>query len=159
MQPRFSQDFTKLTYFGSETKFLSHTGNYQLKMLSWPQQQHSPPEIVIDKIRDYPSDDQEFAGLYGFGNTFTKARFIEDSSKFFLFCSEFKGQRRIYVVDTISKEVKMLRIPGLTEEVNLRRGDYILMRAQEDCLIVEYSTPSQPSQIYLIRIKQVLDEG
>ena len=28
MRPRFSHDFTKLVYLGSDIKFLSHTGNY-----------------------------------------------------------------------------------------------------------------------------------
>jgi len=28
MQPRFSRDFTKLVYFGRDTKFLSHTTSY-----------------------------------------------------------------------------------------------------------------------------------
>jgi len=28
MQPKFNQDFTKLAFFGSKQKFLSHSGNY-----------------------------------------------------------------------------------------------------------------------------------
>ena len=28
MRPCFSNDYTKLVYLGSDTKFLSHTGNY-----------------------------------------------------------------------------------------------------------------------------------
>ena len=36
MQPRFSRDFTKLAYVAREEKFLSHTTNYELKMMQWP---------------------------------------------------------------------------------------------------------------------------
>lgn len=32
----FSKDFTRLMYIASEQKFLSHSGNYQLKYLNWP---------------------------------------------------------------------------------------------------------------------------
>jgi hypothetical protein len=72
MQPRFSEDFTKLVYFGRETKFLSHTSNYQLMMIPWPTQANpTSSETLIDRIAEYPSDDQEFAGLYGYHENFT----------------------------------------------------------------------------------------
>ena len=59
---------------------------------------------------------------------------------------------RIFIVDTLTKEVKMLRIPGVTNS-NLRLGNYTLMRIFEDTMVVNYSEPSKPPQIYLIRIK------
>ena len=34
--PKFSDDFTKLIYFGTKEKFISHTGNFQLRYLKWP---------------------------------------------------------------------------------------------------------------------------
>jgi hypothetical protein len=36
MQPQFSNDFSKLCYIASTNKFLSHSGNYQLKYQKWP---------------------------------------------------------------------------------------------------------------------------
>ena len=36
MRPQFSKDFSQLTYIGRDEKFLSHSGTYQLKMISWP---------------------------------------------------------------------------------------------------------------------------
>ena len=124
MQPRFSKDFTKLAYVGRDSKFLSHTANYQLKLIQWPALASSTvPETLIDRIAEYPSDDQEFAGLYGYNDTYTQAQFLADSNKFFMFESEFKGQHRIYIIDTTTKEIKMLRIPNVTKS-NLRLGDY-----------------------------------
>ena len=35
MQARFSHDYSRLCYIGSEDKFLSHSGNYQLKYIDW----------------------------------------------------------------------------------------------------------------------------
>ena len=52
----------------------------------------------------------------------------------------------------------MLRIPNVTKP-NLRVGDYSLMRIFEDTIIINYNEPSQPPQIYCIRIKNILDEG
>ena len=59
MRPRFSHDFTKLVYLGSDTKFLSHTGNYQLRLLTWPCTQNScqTSETLIDRFEEYPEDD------------------------------------------------------------------------------------------------------
>jgi hypothetical protein len=34
--PRFSDDFSKLLYYGTQERFLSHCGNYQMKYLKWP---------------------------------------------------------------------------------------------------------------------------
>ena len=34
--PRFSRDYTRLMYFGSKDKFISHTGNYQMRCFNWP---------------------------------------------------------------------------------------------------------------------------
>ena len=36
INPKFSEDFSKLLYFGAKDKFISHTGNFQLRYLSWP---------------------------------------------------------------------------------------------------------------------------
>ena len=50
VQPKFSDDFSKLVYIGTKDKFLSHSGNYQLRYLRWPPS--SPAEqsiLVIDK--------------------------------------------------------------------------------------------------------------
>ena len=36
MHPRFSADFSRLAYIGRDEQFLSHSANYQLKMMNWP---------------------------------------------------------------------------------------------------------------------------
>jgi len=56
MQPRFSKDFTKLVYVAREEKFISHSGCYQLKLLSWPVVK-GESKIICDIEKDYPKDD------------------------------------------------------------------------------------------------------
>lgn len=34
--PKFSRDHTRLLYFGTTEKFISHSGNYQMKYFNWP---------------------------------------------------------------------------------------------------------------------------
>ena len=41
MLPRFSKDYSRLAYIGSTDKFLSHSGNYQLKAMDWPNDNNS----------------------------------------------------------------------------------------------------------------------
>lgn len=102
---------------------------------------------------EYPSDDQEFAGLYGYNDTYSQAQFLHDSSKFFIFSSEFKGQHRIFLIDTTTRQTRMLKIPGVTNDDDLRVGDYMLMRIFEDTLVINYSTPAQPPKIFCLRFK------
>jgi hypothetical protein len=64
-RPRFSPDYSRLVYFGSTEKFLSHTGNYQFKMIDW-QGDRTKAKVVIDQSLEYPDDDAEFSGLYGY---------------------------------------------------------------------------------------------
>jgi len=41
-------------------------------MIPWPTQANpTSSETLIDRIAEYPSDDQEFAGLYGYHENFT----------------------------------------------------------------------------------------
>jgi hypothetical protein len=68
INPKFSDDFSKLLYIGTKEKFISHTGNFQLKYLSWPITSDSwSSTLVIDKVKEYPScADVDFAGIYGY---------------------------------------------------------------------------------------------
>lgn len=88
MQPRFSKDYSKLCYIASNNKFLSHSGNYQMKYFEWPQTQS---KLALDYCSQYPKDDEHFCGLYGYNMTYTPCRFLGNSNKFYLFSSEFKG--------------------------------------------------------------------
>ena len=121
-------------------------------MVRWPLEGAAASETLIDRVAEYPSDEQEFCGLYGYNDTYAQAQYLADSNKFFLFASEFKGQHRIFLQDTSTKEVKMLRIPNVTP-ANLRHGDYGLMRVFEDTLIVSFAATNQTPQVYCIRFK------
>lgn len=88
MQPRFSEDYSRLCYIASEEKFLSHSGNYQLKYMDWPS---TEPKKVIDYMQEYPDDKSDFCGLYGYNMTYTNCNFLGQSNKYYLFTSEFKG--------------------------------------------------------------------
>jgi hypothetical protein len=88
IQPRFNDDYTKLAFIGTTERFLTHSGNYQLKSLDWPD---GKPENAIDHHTEYPGDTDEFAGLYGYNITYLNCRFLKGSQVFYLFTSEFKG--------------------------------------------------------------------
>jgi len=45
----------------------------------------------------------EFAGLYGYNDTYSKAQFLNESNKFYVLQGEFKGQHRVYLVDTTTR--------------------------------------------------------
>jgi hypothetical protein len=49
---------------------------------------------------------EDFAGLYGYNDTFFHAGFLNE--RFFVFSSDYKGQERIFVLDTTSKELSYL---------------------------------------------------
>mmetsp|Transcript_10941 Transcript_10941/g.14770 ORF Transcript_10941/g.14770 Transcript_10941/m.14770 type:complete len:126 (+) Transcript_10941:860-1237(+) len=86
MQPRFSRDFTKLAYVARDQKFISHTTCYQLKQMAWPATgEEATSETVIDRVAAYPTDDQEFAGMYGYNDTYSSAQFLDDSNRYFIF--------------------------------------------------------------------------
>jgi hypothetical protein len=70
-----------LCYFASENKFLSHSGNYQLKCIDWADNKNS---TVLDYQLEYPDESNEFAGLYGYNLTFSNCNFIAGSNRFFL---------------------------------------------------------------------------
>ena len=59
MQPRFSRDFSKIAYVARDAKFISHTTNYQLKMMQWPLVDEAPAAstTIIDRMPAYPSDE------------------------------------------------------------------------------------------------------
>lgn len=73
--------------------------------------------------------------------------------------SDFKGSGRVFLVDVETKETKMLRIPGVTDGSDLRRGEYTLLRVFKDTLIITYSDLWTPNQVYTIRFKQIDAEG
>jgi len=90
IQPRFSDDFKRLVYIASETKFLSHSSNYKLKSIDWTAIE-SASTLNTDCFNSYPTDSDEFAGLYGHQWVFNKCNFMGSSGRFFLVASEFKG--------------------------------------------------------------------
>ena len=72
--------------------------------------------------------------------------------------SEVKGVGRVFLVDVETKEIKMLRVPGVPTG-GARRGHYDLLRAYKDTLIVKYSDLWTPPQVYAVRFKQIDAEG
>ena len=53
----------------------------------------------------------------------------------------------------------MVKIPTVTDETNLRQGDYSIMRVFEDTLVINYSNIRSPPKIFCIRFKEVLENG
>ena len=55
MQARFSSDYSRLCYLSSDSKFLSHSSNYQLKYIDWPVKgAETKPVTVVDYVNEYP---------------------------------------------------------------------------------------------------------
>jgi hypothetical protein len=102
-------------YFGTKDKFISHCGNYQLRYIRWPPTSAEggvESELVVDKVKAYPSDKDEFAGIFGYNQSLISYNFIGNSSRFALFESPFKAQHRVYVVDLETKTVRWLNFLG-----------------------------------------------
>lgn len=146
MQPKFNPDFTKLCFFGSQQKFISHSGNYQLRQYDWPLD-NKPAQVLVDLVPEIQNED--FAGIYGYNDTFFHAGFL--NKKFFVFTSGYKGQDRIYIVDTETKEMSYLRLKD--QEKTL--GEYQLIRKHKSMLIVKYSEATQPTQVFAVRFNQM----
>ena len=148
--PRFSDDFSKLMYFGAKEKFISHCGNYQLRYLKWPptsENECQDSELVVDKFKAYPTEQDEFAGIFGYNQSLISYNFIGSSNRFAVIESPFKAQGRVYIVDLESKKVKWLNFLG---KEDVMHGDYELQRLYKDTAIVRFSAQDTPTQIYSI---------
>ncbi len=87
--PKFSQDYSKLLYIGAKDRFISHTGNFQLRYLEWPQKTDSV--LVVDKVASYPGPEDEFSGIWGYNQTLASTNFLGVQSRYAVFESPFKG--------------------------------------------------------------------
>lgn len=120
-----------MAFFGSDTKFLSHSGNYQLRQFDWPLKDAEPKsKILIDKVPEIK--DEDFAGIYGYNDTFFHSGFLNEN--FFVFSADYKGQERIYLFDTNSQELSVLQLKPQPKS----QGHYTLMRRHRNMLIVKY---------------------
>lgn len=109
-------------------------------------------------MKEYPSDEEEFAGLYGYNMTYLQSGFLKGSNRFYVFPSDFKGQHRIYLVDYETKEVKWLNFLSKSKDSQLE-GDYDLLRKFEDCLMLSYKSLIQPTQVYFLKFKDVAKDS
>ena len=55
INPKFSEDFSKLLFIGVKESFISHTTNFQLSYLNWPPVEGIESTLVIDKFKRYPN--------------------------------------------------------------------------------------------------------
>ena len=90
MLARFSNDYFRLCYFAPTIQFLSYSGYYEIKYLNWPCF-NEKAVTVIEEIKEYPDDESNFCGLYGYNLIFTPCNFLGGSNRYYLVMSEFKG--------------------------------------------------------------------
>ena len=155
MQPRFSKDYTRLAYIASSNKFLSHSGNYELKSINWPFTSESDTQTVLDYKEEYPTDDGHYAGLFGYQMTYVNCGFIGTSNRYYLIQSEFKGQSRQYIVDIQNKN-KVRWINFLNKEKDhYRQGEYGLLKLQGNVAIVKYNSCNEPSRVYAVFFENI----
>ncbi len=150
INPKFSDDFSKLLYIGTKDKFISHTGNFQLRYLSWPiTSDEQESTLVVDKWQAYPKQEDTFAGIFGYNQSLISMNFLGSSNRFALFETPFKGQHRVYLVDLETKALKWLNLLD-KEPFN---GDYELQRLYKDTAVVRFSAYDTPTQIYSVVFK------
>jgi len=102
MQPKFNTDFSKLAFFGSREKFLSHTGNYEMRVFEWPPVKDMDSKVLIDTVDEIKED--QFGGVYGYNHTYNQAGYLNE--RYFIFETERKGQNIIYLLDTETKAIE-----------------------------------------------------
>jgi dipeptidyl aminopeptidase/acylaminoacyl peptidase len=105
--------------------------------------------------KDYPSNDQEFGGLYGYQGTFSEGGFLGDSNKFYVTSSELLGQNRVYITDVTTSQIKMLTLPKLNAGVDRSKGTYTLLRKFKQTLFVKYCEVTNPGSIFALTFKSV----
>lgn len=66
IQPKFSKDLSKMAYISSTEQFISHSGNYELKVMDWETKE---VKTVIKQFQTIP-EGAEFCGLYGYNMTY-----------------------------------------------------------------------------------------
>eukprot|EP00347_Sterkiella_histriomuscorum_P007160 403350033 len=153
--PKFSRDYSRLLYFGAQEKFISHSGNYQMRYFKWPiQVDNEQSTLVIDKHQAYPKEGQDFVGLFGYNQSYIHSGFLGESNRYALFESTFKGQERLYVTDIDTKEVRWLNFLNKQGE-SAMDGEYELHRTFEDTLIIKYSNHTTPPIIYALQFKNI----
>lgn len=82
---------------------------------------------VIDYFEEYPTDQDEHCGLYGYNLTYSDCKFIGNSNRFYLVLSEIKGQNRVLIADTqMPGSVKWLNFLN-KPKANFRDGNYDLL--------------------------------
>ena len=59
--------------------------------MDWPLGAETKPITVLDYVKDYPEDQAEFCGLYGYNLTYTPCKFLGNSNRYYLVMPEFKG--------------------------------------------------------------------
>ena len=104
--PKFSDDYSKLLYIGAKEKFISHSGNFEIRYLKWPPTDDVESVCVVGRRAGYPTAEDDFAGLYGYNQSLISTNFLGTQSRFAAFESPFKAQHRVYLVDTDTKELK-----------------------------------------------------
>jgi len=148
MNHKFSMDFKSLAYVCSEGG--RHSGGNKLKQFSWPLD-GSPSKTIVDCV-DLPSDVAEFGGLYGYHASYVHSGYLKGSNRYLIVPSDFKGQERIFLIDTLTGKVRHLSL----DHVNAKKGgSYELMLRKDDFLIVKYSHTNLPSHVFIVRFKSI----
>lgn len=126
-------------------------------MVDW-QGDRTKAKIAIDQSLEYPKDDAEFSGLYGYQVAFATCGFISSSNRYFLLTARFKGQNRLFVVD-LDNSGKVRWVNFLQKAKDQQRdGEYDLMTLHDDVAIISYSQCNAPARVYALFFKN-LEEG
>lgn len=96
-----------------------------------------------------PSIVGDFAGIYGYHDNFIHAGFL--NKRYFVFTSAFKGQNRIYVADTDTQNIELIRIKAQ----HLGVGDIKILHSSHQMVILQYMEACRPAEILAVKFKQI----
>lgn len=105
---------------------------------------------MIPKVETFAGS--EFEGLYGYPEVYTRAGFL--GTRFFVFETERRGQQRVYLFDTTSRQMKQFKVNEDSD-----KGHYQLVLRSGQSLGILYMEPGVPSKIYLVKIKSLLHDS
>lgn len=96
-----------------------------------------PAETLIEKVSTLTEED-EFAGVYGYNDTFFHAGFLDN--RYFVFTSGCRGYERLFMLDTDTKQLARVRTTS-------EKGMTDLMRKFDSTLIVQLQEDNVPARI------------
>jgi len=155
--PRFSNDRSRLVFFGREEVFLSHSTIYELFCLEWSTVKTTAegtitPKKIVEKIRELPGPQQAFTGLYGYHVTFVSTGFVGRSNRYFLFQAQSKGLNLVFLCD-LDKDGSVTQLKLPEGDIDNGSAGYDILALRDSTAVIQVQRFDLPPSVYAIQIK------